>query len=279
MAAAALTRFFPDLEVSSAGIEAVEGQRIPQSILNLADAWGLGVPDVVSHSLQAIEQRLIESDFVVVAEDAFIPRILEIGVSPNKILSMQDPRFDHAVIPFDPIGQGDRVLSVELAKSIMTTMQLLRLQTGFGHKFPVKAVITKNEEDLQSKLSLVWETARVTNGVAVLADFRAPNFRSVSQVCDNLVELKIDRADQKISFKVDGEDWDLGQVLAMTGPVALSGRFELNQVEKFLLGPHFRQLLASLTSVRPVTILTEPEGQGPCPFLAASNANFGPILS
>lgn len=279
MAAAALTRFFPDLDVFSAGIEAVEGQRIPQSILNLADAWGLKVQDVVSHSLQSNEQRLIASDFVVVAEDEFVSHILEIGISPHKILSMQDPRFDHAVVPFDPIGQGVRVLSVELAKSIMTTMQLIRDQKGFGHEFPVTAVMTQNEEDLQSKLGIVWETARITNGLVVLADFRAPNFRSVSQVCDNLVELKTEGADQKIGFKVDGEDWDRERVSAMSRPIALSGRFELNQVERFLLGPNFTQLLASFASDRPVTILTEPKGQGPCPFLAAANANFGPIFS
>ena len=60
MAAAALPRYFPNVEVASAGIAALEGQRIPQSILNLADAWGLEVQDVVSHALQDAQERLLD---------------------------------------------------------------------------------------------------------------------------------------------------------------------------------------------------------------------------
>lgn len=278
MAAAALSRFFPDLKISSAGIEAVEGQRIPQSILNLADAWGLDVLDVVSHSLQAVQEQLVESDFVIVAEDEFIPHLIDIGVAPQKILSMQDQRFEHALIPFDPIGQGDRTLSVELAKAIMTTMQLLRAQPGFGHECRVEAIFMEHETELQNILGLVWEKARVTNSVVLLADFRAPNLRAVSQVFDTVLELKINRADQRIVLSNGTEDWDQQRVLTWPGPVALSGRFEMDQVEKFVLGPQFIRFVAFLASSRSVTILTEPKGLGPCAFLAAANANIGPIF-
>ena len=106
MAAASLIRFFSDPSVSSAGIEAVEGRRIPQSILELAENWGLDLPDVLSHSLRAVERQLVKSDFVVVAEDEFIPRIIDIGIAPHRILSMQDQRFENSLIPFDPIGHG-----------------------------------------------------------------------------------------------------------------------------------------------------------------------------
>ena len=278
MAAAALSRFFPDLEVASAGIEAVEGQRIPQSILNLADAWGLDVLDVVSHSLQAVEGQLNSSDFVVVAEDEFIPVIIDIGVPPQRILSMQDQRFDRAVIPFDPIGQSDRVLSVELAKSIMTTMQLVRAEPGFGYEYSVDAIFTQDEADLQNKLRFAWENARKTEGVVLLADFRAPNLRAVSQVCESVVEMKINRANQEINFMVRDEDWELSRVLARPGPVALSGRFEMDQVERFVLGPQFTRLVTEIASSRPATILTEPRGLGSCAFLAAANANIGLIF-
>ena len=278
IAAAALSKYFHNLDVVSAGVAAIEGQRIPQSILNLADAWGLDVLDVVSHSLQAVEEQLISSDFVVVAEDEFISRIFDMGVSPEKIWSMQDGRFDRSLIPFDPIGQGDRVLSVELAKSIMTTMQLLRVQKGFGYEFPVEVLFTTDEEDLQSKLRFAWENAKVTNGVVLVADFRAPNIQAVSQVCESVLELEVNRADQEIRFLDGTQDWGLQRVLARPGPLALSGRFEMDQVEKFVLGSQFTRLVSALASSRPVTIVTEPKGLGPFPFLAAANANIGPIF-
>ena len=278
MAAAAVTRFFPDFRVSSAGIEAIEGQRIPQSILNLADSWGLDVLDFVSHSLQAVEEQLVTSDFIVVAEDEFIPHIIDFGVAPQKILSMQDQRFDHALVPFDPIGQGDRVLSVELAKSIMTTMQLLRVQPGLGFEYPVEAIFTEDEADLQNKLGLIWDRSKVTNHVVLLADFRAPNFRAVSQVCGGVLELKVNRASQVVGFFDGTAEWELHRVLARPAPFALSGKFEMDQVERFVLGSQFTRLVSALASHRPVTILTEPMGLGPCAFLTAANANIGPIF-
>ena len=176
LAAAALSRFFPDVNVSSAGIEAVETQRIPQTILNLADAWGLDVRDLLSHSLPAVEEQLVRSDYVVVAEDEFIPRTVDIGVAPHKILSMQDQRFEHALIPFDPIGHGSHVVSIEIAKAIMTTVQLLRAVEGFGRKYPTQGIFTRNETDFYEKLDQAWTEASTNKGVVILGDFRAPTF-------------------------------------------------------------------------------------------------------
>ena len=274
LAAAALGRYFPDIEVASAGIEGVDGQRIPQSILNLADAWGLDVPEMVSHSLESVEAKLLRSDLVVVAEDEFIPMILESGVTSEKVLSMQDQRFEHSLIPFDPIGQGDRVLSVELAKAIMTTMQLVRTEAGFSHNFPVEAIFTHDESDFQNKLRISWENLRETNGVLVLGDFRAPNFRAVSGLEGPVLELKVSRFEQEISFSNGEEDWDFQRVVSLSGPLIISGRFEMNQAEKFALSAHFTAFIANLAYQRPVTILTEPMGLGPCSFLVAASASI-----
>ena len=278
MAAAALRRYYPDVEVISAGIEAVEGQRIPESILNLADAWGLDVLEVISHSLSAVKEQLVASDLVVVAEDEFISYLIELGVHPQKILSMQDKRFEHAVIPFDPVGQSGRILSAELAKAVMTSTQLVREYPGFGGEFLIEAVFTRDEADLQNKFGIVWEKFKMTNGVILLTDFRAPNFRAVSQVCGPVLELKVDRTCHEIDIYAGIEKWELQTVLSLPGPFALSGRYELDQVEKFVLGSQFTRLVRGLATRRPVTILTEPTGLGACAFLTASNANIGPIF-
>ena len=274
MAAAALGRYFPELEVASAGIAGVEGQRIPQSILNLVDAWGLKTVDLVSHSLEAVHERLLASDFVVVAEDDFISNIVQRGISPQRILSMQDQRFNRALIPFDPIGQGDQVLSVELAKAIMTTMQLLRAEGSFDHEYLVNAIFTFDETDLLDKLETAWVKATRTKGIVLVADFRAPNLRAVSRVCGNVLELRVNRVDQTISFSDGIEEWDLHQIISFPGPVAISARFEMDQAEKFVLSAQFTGLIARLAASHPVSILTEPQGLGPCAFLAAANANI-----
>ena len=277
LAASAIGRFFPNIEVTSAGIEGVEGQRIPQSILNLAEAWGLDVPDVVSHSLEAAQSRLFRSDLVIVAEDEFIPMVLDIGIASNKVLSMQDSRFDHSLIPFDPIGQRDQVLSAELAKAIMTTMHLIREREGFTYNYPVEAIFTLDETDFRRKLVISWENLKEINGILVLGDFRAPNFRAASQISGTVLELKVSRFEQSISFSDGKEDWDIQRIVSWANPLVISGRYEVDQSEKFALSTQFTSFIASLAVKRPVTILTEPLGLGPCALLVASSASVGSI--
>jgi len=274
MAAASLSRFFPGFSVSSAGIEAVDGQRIPQTILNLADAWGLHLVDVVSHSLQAVEEQLVTSDFVVVAEDEFIPRTIDIGVVPHKILSMQDQRFEHALIPFDPIGQGSHVVSIEIAKAIMTTVQLLRAEEGFGRNYPVQGIFTFDETDFREKFDQAWSQASANNGVVILGDFRAPNFYAASLICNYILELKVGRSDRTILLSDGAGRGALERALASQKPFSISGRFEVDQVEKFALSDSFIGLINQLAASRPVWILTEPAGMGPGAYLMAANASL-----
>ena len=274
MGAAALRRYFPEFDVASAGIEAIEGQRIPDSILNLADNWGLDVQDLYSHGLQSVQQRLQSSRFVIVAEDDFIQNIEEIGVPSDKILSMQDKRFDHASIPFDPIGQGNRVMSVELAKAIMTTVQLIRSEMEFGDVKNVKAIFPIEESDLINKLGIVWENTRAKDGILLLTDFRAPNFPAVSRNCKRVLELQVDRITKKIALSSGGEEWGLERILETEGGLAISARFEMDQVEKFSLSSQFAGFVATLATSRSITILTEPVGLSPCPYLVAASSNI-----
>ena len=203
MAAAALRRFFPNLEVVSAGIAAVEGQRIPESILNLADLWGLQVTDPVSHSLVGVQEQLLSSNFIVVAEDEFISNIVDMGIPPERILSMQDQSFDHAVIPFDP------------------------------------------------------------------------NFQAISQICEPVLGLTLNRLDQTISISDSIGGDALERALASSRPFAISGRFEMDQAEKFVLSAEFIRLVTLLAKKGPVSILTEPLGLGPCAYLVGAIADIG----
>lgn len=274
MAAAALSRYFPGIEVISAGIQGVEGQRIPQSILDLAETWGLYIADMVSHSTLNMREKLLSSEFIIVAEDEFIAAIVNLGVSPQKILSMQDRRFDHALIPFDPIGQRSQVVSVEIAKAVMTTAQLLRAEEGFSRNFPVDVIFTQDETDFHRKLQGAWVKISEMGGVLLLADFRAPDFSAASQICENILEFRVGRLDQKMSFSIIGEDRVLERALASQKPFAISARFEMDLVEKFVLSLEFIDLVTTLASHGPLLILTEPLGLGSCAYLVAANGNI-----
>jgi len=274
MAAAALKRFFPTAEVFSAGVAAVEGQRIPQSILNLAESWGLDVGDLFSHSLEGAQEQLLLSDFVIVAEDDFIPNLLDLGVNPKNILSMQDKRFAHELIPFDPIGQGRQVVSVEITKAVMTSVQLYRQASGFRHDNPVKIYFAFEHANYFDQLEIAWRTTRDLGGVLLLADFRAPDLKSVSSVCDKVLELTIDRVDKSIAISDSSGAGALQRALDSGEAFAISGRFEMDQVEKFVLSAQFIELVSKIAASRPLKILTEPTGLAPLAFLLAAQSDM-----
>ncbi len=274
MAAAVLHRYFPEMDISSAGVSAVEGQRIPQAILKLAELWDLEVLDVSSHSLEASADSLRASDFVVVAEDDFASAIVELGVEPRKVLSMQDKRFDHALIPFDPIGHGSQVVSVELAKAVMTTTQLIRAHVGLGYRNPVNAIFTVDEVDFESHLAQSWAQVQRNEGILIVADFRAPNFRAVSDMCDHVLEIQVGRVNQDITFSDGAGDGALERALESGRPFAISARHEVDQVERFAVSRPFIEMIAQLADSRPVVIVTEPLGMGPFPYLVAASGSL-----
>ena len=274
VAAAALNRYFPEMDVSSAGIAAMEGQRIPQSILNLCENWGLEVGEVVSHSLQGAENHILSADYIIVAENEFISEVVSMGVSPARILSMQDPRFDHDLIPFDPIGKGNQVVSVELAKAIATSVQLIREKGDRSRANPVNVIFSENVEEFLENLAIGWEAVRKSNGILLVADFRAPNISAVTQNCEYALELKVNRVNRNIDLLGGERISELQLALSSRKRFAISGRFEVDRAEAFILSTQFAQLMANLTHDRHVLILTEPKSAGPCAYLAAANADL-----
>ena len=278
ISAAAALRFFPGIGVASVGVSAREGSAIPRSILDLADFWGLQLVSRVSHALDYAHEQLLRSDYVVVAEDDFIQGIVDVGVEPARVLSMQDTRFGHSHIPFDPIGMTHGVVSVEIAKAVMTTMQLLRIQPGLGYSHPVEAIFTASEEDFEENLAEAWERTVKAKGVLVVADFRSPNFAVVSQVADHVLELQVSRGEQEINFVNGDGDGALERALESGRSFAISAKYEIDMVEKFLLSSRFVELITELAESRSVLIITEPEGTSANPYLAAAHARMSSHL-
>ena len=72
----------------------------------------------------------------------------------------------------------------------------------------------------------------------------------------------------------DGGPGALERALTSQEPFAISGRFEVDQVEKLALSVPFIDLINQLAASRPVWILTEPARMGPGAYLMAANASL-----
>ena len=268
ISSAVLSRYFPDAKILSAGIDAVDGSPIPESIIEIANNWGIKLPYLTSISASAAVADLQEADFIVVAENEFIPILTELGISDQKVKSMQDEIFAHAFIPFDPVDHHDNVVSVEIAKAVMTTLQQVRSNGFFPFKNEVEVFIPSSFEDFENGIKRMWDYAQEKNANLLFADFRAPHFSLAQNL---LVPIR-----EMIKSSQNG----VLEVTLMAGsggsPYLIATRHELDAVEKFALSSNFENIVNQLSDERPLLMITGPaeiEGrQFAEPFLIASHA-------
>lgn len=271
ISSAVLSRYFPDAKILSAGIDAVDGSPIPESIIEIANNWGIELPYLTSISASAAVADLQEADFIVVAENEFIPILTELGISDQKVKSMQDEIFAHAFIPFDPVDHHDNAVSVEIAKAVMTTLQQVRSNGFFPFKNEVEVFIPSSFEDFENGIKHMWDYAQEKNANLLFADFRAPHFSLAQNLLVPIREMI--KSSQNGVLEVT--------LMARSGdsPYLIATRHELDAVEKFTLSSNFENIVNQLSDERPLLMITGPaefEGrQFAEPFLIASHATKG----
>lgn len=271
ISSAVLARYFPDAKILSAGIDAVDGSPIPESILEIASSWGINLPYLTSISTSSVVQDLQEADFIVVAENEFIPILMEVGISDTKIKSMQDEIFTHAFVPFDPIDHHDHVVSVEIAKAVMITLQQVRSHGFFPFKNDVEVFIPFSFQDFENGVEHIWDYAKENDASLLFANFRAPDFSIVQNLNVPIREM--------IKFNKNGVPEVILAAQPSQSPYLIASRYELDNVEKFALSLNFEECVQQLAKERPLLIITGPaeiEGrQFAEPFLIASHATKG----
>jgi protein-tyrosine-phosphatase len=271
ISSAVLARYFPGAKILSAGVNAVDASPIPESILEIASNWGINLPYLTSISTSSVVQDLQEADLIVVAENEFIPILTEMGISDTKIKSMQDEIFAHAFIPFDPIDHHDNVVSVEIAKAVMTTLQHVRSHGFFCFKNVVEVFIPFSFQDFENGVQRIWDYAKEKDASLLFANFRAPDFSIVQNLNAPIREM--------IKINKNGVPEVTLAAKPSQTPYIIASRYELDNVEKFALSLNFEECVQQLAEERPLLIITGPaeiEGrQFAEPFLFASHATKG----
>jgi len=268
LAAAALGRYFPFAKISSAGVNAEDGSPIPESIVSIAQYWGIDLSHTVSRSVPTAAADLKEADLIIVAESEFATELVEMGIFPEKILSMQDDRFLHAFIPFDPVNRDQEDVAVETAKAIMVTLQHVRSSHLFAYKNDVEVYIPETHSDFEEGVRRIWEYAQAKGANLLVADFRAPDTQSVQNL--NVVVRELSKVHK------GGENELELTALQSDSPYVVALRYEMNYVEKYALSVNFENIISLLAQERPLVIVTGPakldHSQNADPFLIASHA-------
>jgi hypothetical protein len=125
---------YPDLSVSSYGIEADSRIPIPKSIRDIAFRWGYDLSGVTSKNTELITEVDSAESLFIFAEDKF-SEIFQLGEGKwFGSYSFESLGLDRDLVAIDPVGlkfSNATSLEVEIAKAILGTSVAYHLNFTF----------------------------------------------------------------------------------------------------------------------------------------------------
>lgn len=174
IAESVLKQKYPGLHISSAGIEAITGNMIPNSVTLFANSISLKIHGKFSRNIDDAKFDLRNSQVVIIAEEKF-RSIVSAYVSANCIiLSLDSPRIPEWLIPIDPIrtDKSKVRLELELAKTIAVTLLLMNGIRQLPIR-PISIIISKNNANAQASQELFIKNLESNQGVGLNLAFRS----------------------------------------------------------------------------------------------------------
>jgi protein-tyrosine-phosphatase len=243
-AQAVLERNFPDDQISSTGVAAIQGTSILESVLTTAKNWGVDITQSSSRALSKAMEDLMAADLVITAESSHSDVIRNLGYT-GPMRSYEEILEDQDFIPIDPSGLLPDAVSRELGKVGALTLRAALDAKGYPHAHDIHVVIPHGVSDLGVALAHA-QMARISEGAILIdADLRAP--------LNNEIE---DLGLERIFFDVDQmEVVDLPEI---TSQQILTHSRQIDFPERYFLSPAWREWIQRLADKSPVVIVTAP---------------------
>ena len=243
-AQAVLERNFPDDQISSTGVTAIQGTSILESVVDTAKNWGTPITQSSSRALSKAMDDLMAADLVITAESSHSDVIRNLGYT-GAMRSYEEILEDQDFIPIDPGGLLPDAVSRELGKVGALTLRAALDAKGYPHAHDIHVVIPHGVSDLGVALANA-QMARIGEGAVLIdADLRAP--------LNNEIE---DLGLERIFFDVDQmEVVDLPEI---TSQQILTHSRQIDFPERYFLSPAWREWIQRLADKSPVVIVTAP---------------------
>lgn len=250
-AAAALRRFFPELEILSAGIQANSLLPIPYSILQILDQWGIDEYDVRSTPVVNLPS-LTYDDFVLCADAEIKVKLIEqLGIKePNlfKINILEEFAYSSQEIPVDPVNMGEADTKNQLARSIILSMRAVRKELQIHNPITRSSYPQDKAEHIRTQQLMIAEIV-ANQGVILDAGFSIPN-RLLWQP-GKTAFIPFNPNDLVIE---PGTERKTGIMIS---------KFEVDFVPKILLSKAYLLWLQSIAQYQNIYVLTQPAGESP----------------
>jgi len=243
-AQAVLERNFPDDQISSTGVTAIEGTSILDSVVDTAKNWGTPITQSSSRAISKAMDDLMAADLVITAESSHSDVIRNLGYT-GAMRSYEEILEDQDFIPIDPGGLMPDAISRELGKVGALTLRAALDAKGYPHAHDIHVVIPHGVSDLGVALANA-QMARIGEGAILIdADLRAP--------LNNEIE---DLGLERIFFDVDQmEVVDLPEI---TSQQILTHSRQIDFPERYFLSPAWREWIQRLADKTPVVLVTAP---------------------
>ena len=243
-AQAVLERNFPDDQISSTGVTAIEGTSILDSVVDTAKNWGTPITQSSSRALSKAMDDLMAADLVITAENSHSVVIRNLGYR-GAMRSYEEILEDQDFIPIDPGGLLPDAVSRELGKVGALTLRAALDAKGYPHAHDIHVVIPHGVSDLGVALAHA-QMARIGDGAILIdTDLRAP--------LNNEIE---DLGLERIFFDVDQmEVVDLPEI---TSQQILTHSRQIDFPERYFLSPAWREWIQRLANKSPVVLVTAP---------------------
>jgi protein-tyrosine-phosphatase len=245
-AAAALRRFFPELEIISSGIQANPSLPIPSSIFQILDQWDLTQYDQSSTPTRNLAS-LTDTDLVLCA-DAEIKAILikQLGIhEPNSLTIHTLEEFANSPleIPIDPVDMGEGDLKTQLARSIVLSVRAVRVKLQVENLITESRFPNDKAEHIRAQQQMIADI-QSNQGVIIDAGFSIPN--QLLWQPHGTVFIPFNPA--KI------------EIVEQTRPKSgiLISRFEVDFVPKVLLSERYMRWLQGVAMNQKIYVLAQP---------------------
>ena len=243
-AQAVLERNFPEDQISSTGVTAIQGTSILDSVIDIAKSWGTPITQSSSRALSEAIDDLMAADLVITAESSHSDLIRNLGYT-GAMRSYEEILEDRDFIPVDPGGLLPDAVSRELGKVGALTLRAALDAKGFPHSHNIHVVIPHGVSDLGVALAHA-QMARIGEGAILIdTDLRAPLINEIE-----------DMGLEKIFFDVD----HLGVVdlPEITSQQILTHSRQIDFPERCFLSPTWREWIQRLADKSPVVLVTAP---------------------
>jgi protein-tyrosine-phosphatase len=252
-AAAALRRFFPKLEILSAGIQANPLVPIPSSILQILDQWDLNEYDVRSTPVVNLPS-LTHEDLVLCADAEIRMKLIEqLGIKEAdlfKIKILEEFANSSLEIPVDPVNMGEAETKNQLVRSVVLSVRGVRRELGIQNPVTKSIYPRDRAEHIRTQQQLVAQI-QANQGVILDAGFSIPN-RLLWQP-HNTVFIPFNPNDLAIESGIERK----------TG--ILISKFEVDFVPKIFLSKAYLLWLQALSQHQNIYVLAQPAGESPHP--------------